>query len=524
VCGIGAPGRARAGARAGQSETAGVVRVAPPAPAWDERERVAELAARRARVAEFVGPNSLLVLLSAEPRVYTGDVDYEYRQENNLYYLTHLNQPRATLVLMPGHGRHRELLFMPRPNPAREVWDGRMYTPEDARRLSGVSEIWEAGEFEPFMAAVLERKPYRPKPESVLLSAEGDGARRNSDPAQSHATAATGYQTLFAAMTRKEASLFLLRPDGGDGREFRREQAAAARWSKSDSGLTVRSAWPAFVKLRQVKSPAEVRFIQHAVDITAEGIGRAMAAAPRARWEYELEAEVEYAFRRGNALVGYPSIIACGANATTLHYTESSAPCRPGELLLMDVGAEFAHYTADVTRTVPVSGRFTREQADIYNAVLAAQEAALLAARPGATLGDVHNAAVNSLKDSLLRLGLITDRNSTQHGLWFMHGTSHWLGMNVHDVGANGARLEPGMVFTVEPGVYVRTDALDRVPQTAEGRKFVEAVRPAFEKYRNIGVRVEDDVVITADGHRNLSAAVPRTVAEIERVMARAAK
>ena len=273
-----------------------------------------------------------------------------------------------------------------------------------------------------------------------------------------------------------------------------------------------------------MKSPAEVRLIQHAVDITGEGVGRALAAAPRAKWEYELEAEIEYAFRRGGALVGYPSITGCGANATILHYSESTGPCRPGDLLLMDVGAEFAHYSADVTRTVPVSGRFTPAQADIYNAVLAAQEAALRDARPGARLSDVHNAAVNSLKESLLRLGLITDRNSTQHGLWFMHGTSHWLGMNVHDVGANAARLEPGMVFTVEPGIYVRADALERAPKTAEWRKFAEAVRPAFEKYKNIGVRIEDDVVITTDGHRNLSASVPRTVSEVEAAMSRAAK
>ncbi|HEY9285683.1 MAG TPA: aminopeptidase P family protein, partial [Pyrinomonadaceae bacterium] len=487
----------------------------PPAPVWDERERLAELAARRARVAEFVGPNSVLVLLGAEPRVYTGDVDYEYRQENNLYYLTHLNQPGARFVLMPGHGRHREVLFLPRPVPAREVWEGRMYTAEAAMRLSGVNEIWDAGEFEPFMRALLERKPFRPKNESVLLAV----AARSGPGSGGSAADPVGYDTIFAAMGRKESSLYMLTPGAGEAREFRQEREAAARWAKPDSGLTPRSAWPIFVRLRQVKSPAEVRLIQHAVNLTARGIGRALAAATRSGWEYQFEAEIEYAFRSGNARVGYPSIVACGENATILHYTESSGQCRDGELLLMDVGAEYGHYSADVTRTVPVSGRFTPAQAEIYNAVLAAQEAALRAARPGATLSDVHNAAVRSLKESLLRLGLITERNSTQHGLWFMHGTSHWLGMNVHDVGANDARLEPGMVFTVEPGLYFRADALERLPQTAEWRRFAEAVRPAFEKYKNIGVRVEDDVVITAEGHRNLSAAVPRTVAEIEAAM-----
>ena len=527
LCGLVGSGLAGAGAQGVRGEAAaGVGRGEPPAPAWDERERLAELAARRARVAEFVGPNSALVLLGAELRVYTGDVDYEYRQENNLYYLTHLNQPRAALVLMPGHGRHREVLFMPRRVPAREVWEGRMYAPAEAGRLSGVGEIWEAGEFEPFMRALLERKAYRPKKESVLLSASARGAGAapataapGGGSADGAAKDATGYEALFAAMARKESSLYMLTPGAGEGREFRQEREAAARWTKADSGMTLRSAWPIFVKLRQVKSPAELRLIQHAVDLTAVGIGRALAAAPRAGWEYQLEAEIEYAFRSGNALVGYPSIVGCGENATTLHYTESSRPCRPGDLLLMDVGAEYGHYSADVTRTVPVSGRFTPAQADIYNAVLAAQEAALRAARPGARLADVHNAAVNSLKESLLRLGLITERNSTQYGLYFMHGTSHWLGMNVHDVGANDARLEPGMVFTVEPGLYFRADALERVPQTAEGRKFAEAVRPAFEKYKNIGVRIEDDVVITAEGHRNMSAAVPRTVAEIEAAM-----
>ena len=503
------------------------MRPAPPAPVWDERERLAELASRRARVAEFVGPNSVLVLLGAEPRVYAGDVDYEYRQENNLFYLTHLNQPGTTLVLMPGHGRHRELLFLPRPNPAREVWHGRRYTPEQARMLSGVGEIWDAGEFEPFMNALLARRPYAPKNQAVLLSSSGRGAAAGEDTAAGAATGAAGvdgYETLFAAMGRKEASLFMLLPGGGVSREFRREKDAAARWATPDSGVAVKNAWPVFAKLRLSKSPAEVRLIQHAVDVTAEGIGRAMAAAPRSGWEYELEAEIEYAFRRRGAGVGYPSIVGCGANATTLHYEASTAPCRPGDLVLMDVGAEVEHYSADVTRTVPVSGRFTPAHADIYTAVLAAQEAAMRAAKPGAKLADVHNAAVESLKDSLLRLGLITERNSTQHGLWFMHGTSHWLGMNVHDVGANDMVLAPGMVFTIEPGIYVRADALDRAPKTEAGRRFAEAVRPAFEKYKNIGVRIEDDVVITPEGHRNLSAAVPRTIPDIESFMARAAR
>ena len=275
--------------------------------------------------------------------------------------------------------------------------------------------------------------------------------------------------------------------------------------------------------MRLRKSASEVQRLQHAVDITSEALGRAMAMAGRAEWEYEVEAEVEYTFKRRNAdFWGYPSIVGCGPNATTLHYNESQGRVKPGDLMLMDVGAEYDHYTADITRTFPVSGKFTPAQADIYNVVLAAQEAGMRAARPGATKSEVHNAATEVIKDGLLKLGLITDRNSMQYRMWFMHGTSHWLGMNVHDVGSGDPKLEPGMVFTNEPGIYIRGDALDYLPKTPENDKLIAAIRPAFEKYKNIGVRIEDDVLITADGHRNLSQAIPRTIADIEAFIARA--
>jgi Xaa-Pro aminopeptidase len=230
--------------------------------------------------------------------------------------------------------------------------------------------------------------------------------------------------------------------------------------------------------------------MQHAVDITIEGFRRSMAAARESRWEYEIEAEIDYVFKKRHAdNWGYPSIVGCGANATTLHYVESESPVRPGELLLMDVGAEYEHYTADVTRTYPISGKFSPAQTDIYNLVLAAQEAAFARVRPGAMFQDGHQAAVETIKDGLLRLGLITDRNSNQYRHWFMHGTSHFLGMNVHDVGLPG-KLEPGMVFTIEPGIYIRPDTLDNLPKTPENEKFIAAVRPAFEKYKSIGVRI----------------------------------
>ncbi|HYO99645.1 MAG TPA: aminopeptidase P family protein [Pyrinomonadaceae bacterium] len=518
---------------AGAPAAAAAIRVTPPAPVFDEQARVAELAARRARVAKEIGNQSLLVLFSGEPRVYTNDVDYEFRQENNLDDLTGLRQRRATLVLVPGHTATREILFIPRRNPAAETWTGRMYSPEEARAISGIGEIWEAGEFEPFMRALRMRRGYRPKDEAVLLSSLPAPAATPAPATPTGTTSAMlapqnapGFEALFAAMAQKTGALYLLIPGGeGDSREFRQEQAFAARWAQSSSGLTVRDAWPILTEMRLRKSASELQLLQHAIDITIEALGRAMAVAGRSKWEYEVEAEVDYTFKRRHAdNWGYPSIVGCGPNATTLHYEASEGPVKSDDLLLMDVGAEYGYYTADVTRTFPVSGKFTAAQADIYNAVLAAQEASMLAARPGNTFAEVNRASVEVIKDALLRLGLITDRNSFQYARFFMHGTSHWLGMNVHDVGALNTKFEPGMVFTIEPGIYIRPDALDNLPKTEESRKFIEAVRPAFEKYKGIGVRIEDDVVITADGHRNMSAALPRTLADVENFMARATR
>ncbi|MCA1593828.1 MAG: aminopeptidase P family protein [Acidobacteria bacterium] len=558
------------------------IRVAPPAPVFDDVARLAELAARRARVAEKIGPKAILVMFSAEPRVYTNDVDYEFRQENNLYYLTNLKQQGATLVLMPGNASMREVLFLPRRDPSKETWTGHMYGPEEARRVSGVSEIWDAKEFEPFMLAIRTRRAYRPQGDRVLASAMNASApssgttqpvtppvpksdqttaaasaatparpvngnapanmvtqnapSRDSTPAAAAgatpvnvnapaASAPAGFESLFAAMMQSDAQLYLLLPGGEDSREYRQEQDFAAKWARSAIGLNVRTAWPIFVEMRMRKSPSELQLLQHAIDISIEGHERAQAFAARAKWEYEVEAEIDYTFKRRNAdNWGYPNIVGCGPNGTTLHYEESQSQVRPNDLILIDSGAEYGHYTADVTRTFPVSGKFNPAQSDIYNVVLAAQEASFKAIRVGSSLPEVHNASVEVIKDSLLRLGLITDRNSDQYRIWFMHGTSHWLGMNVHDVGVRAAKLDTGMVFTVEPGVYIREDALDYLPDTPENRKFIAAVRPAFEKYKGIGVRIEDDVVVTTDGYRNLSGALPRTIQDIEAFMARARK
>jgi len=267
--------------------------------------------------------------------------------------------------------------------------------------------------------------------------------------------------------------------------------------------------------------------MQHAIDISTEAHERAWAAAANAKWEYEVDAEVAYTFKLRNAdNWGYPDIVGCGPNATTLHYEESQGPVKMGQLLLMDVGAEYDHYSADVTRTFPVNGTFSPEQAGVYQIVYDAQEAAAKAARPGANLSDVNRAATEVIKDGLLKLGLITDRNSGQYRIWFMHGTSHWLGMNVHDVGG-GEKFEPGMVFTNEPGIYVRPDALDYLPggwKQEDWEKFRAAIGPSFEKYKGIGVRIEDDMVITPEGVRWMTEALPRKISDIEEFIAKARK
>lgn len=296
----------------------------------------------------------------------------------------------------------------------------------------------------------------------------------------------------------------------------------AADWG-SGTGYRVRSASPIFADLRLRKSPMEITLMQHAIDITNEALQRAWVAAGSAKWEYEIDAEVLYTFKLRNAdHWGYPPIVGCGPNATILHYTESQSPLKPGDLLLMDVGAEYEHYTADVTRTFPVSGKFSSAQAEIYQIVYDAQEAAARATRPGATISDVDRAATEVIKDGLLRLGLITDKNSAQHRMWFMHGTSHWLGMNVHDVGSYGSKLEPGMIFTNEPGIYIGPDTLNNLPRTPESEKFIAAIRPAFEKYKNIGVRIEDDMLVTPTGVKWMTEALPRRLADIESFIARA--
>ncbi len=485
-------------------------------------DRLAELAARRREVARRIGNSGVLMLFSAEPRVYANDVDYPYRQENNLYYLTGIKQAGVTLVLVPGARTLKEILFIPRRDPWQETWTGRMLSTDQASAQSGVKEVWDSSLLDAFLRAIA------PRAEGVLDSR----APVTTAPAEMAAVWKDDLKSIVDLISADRGELFLLVPTESDSREYRQEQAFAARFSRIATGLSVRNAAPIFGEMRLRKSPWELALMQHAVDITSEAFHRLFAVAAPGLYEYEAQAEFEYTFRRRNAdNWGYPCIVGGGDNATTLHYITNQERVAEGSLLLMDCAAEYDHYTADITRTLPVNGRFTKEQADIYRIVYDAQMESIKMVRPGNLVGtrrdsvisptSVHGRAVEVVKEGLLRLGLITSKTNEEYRVWFMHGTSHWLGMNVHDVGDYRTPLAPNMVLTVEPGIYVRPDALDVLPKTPEMERFARAVRPAFERYKGIGVRIEDDVLVTEGEPRVMSSAIPSKLEDVEATMSR---
>jgi Xaa-Pro aminopeptidase len=493
-------------------------RIAPPAPKIAETDRLNELAKRRSEVLKRMGDKSVMALFSAEPRIYTNDVDYHYRQENNLYYLTGIKQNDATLLLIPGARQTKEILFLPARNQRAETWNGRMMSAAEASARSGIQAVWDSRLLNGFLAFLVPRA-------EAALAKRGNVSKPDEKLA---AQWQSEFPAVIEAIKAEQGEIYLLTPPRGDLREYRAEHELANQLTANPAGLKVKSAHPIFAELRQIKSPWEIKLLQHAVDITGEAFHRVFAAAAPGMYEYEVQAEFEYTFRRRNAdNWGYPCIVGAGVNATTLHYITSQDRLDDGNLLLMDCAAEYDHYTADITRTIPINGKFSKEQAEIYRIVYEAQEEAFKLARTGNLMNQgtatnsVHGRAAEVVKEGLLRLGLITSKENDEYRNWFMHGTSHWLGMNVHDVGVPGRALAPGMVFTVEPGIYIRPDALDWLPKTPENERFIKAIRPAFDKYKGIGVRIEDDVLVTPNGAVVMSAAIPRKLEDVEATMAR---
>jgi Xaa-Pro aminopeptidase len=383
--------------------------------------------------------NGVAILPSAEVRSIERDYpqDSNYREHNDFFYLTGLEAPGAWLVLVARKsGRDQAVLYLPARDSTMETWTGPRLGPgAEASRLTGIADVRPADRAEAEMR------------ELVL----GSGS-----PARSGA--------LYLSERRRQGSEF--RP------------------------VKIEDLDPVIARLRLVKDPDELSRLRRAIAITAEALKESMRVARPGLWEYELEAVIEYTFRRNGAeRVGFPSIVASGPNAVTLHYDENRRRVQAGELVVEDVGAEFGYYSADITRTIPISGRFTPRQRALYDLVLGAQQAAIDAVRPGTNLATLNRIARAYMRD---HSGDLCGSDSCLP--YFTHGLSHWLGMNVHDVGSFGTRLEPGMVLTVEPGIYIPSEG--------------------------VGIRIEDDVLVTPGGHEVLSHAAPRTADEIEQIMA----
>lgn len=428
---------------------------------------------KRPQLAEFMrrmSPNSVAIIPSAKEVTRSHDTTYRFRQSSDFYYLTGLDEPDSIAVVRPGYEEGEYTLFVRPRNPEQEAWDGPRAGVEEAKETYGADAAFPVEEFGAKLDALLTGTTnlyYR-------LGADRD---------------------LDDQIIRRLAHLRMM---------TRRGVVAP---------LTVTDLATLAHEMRRVKSDEEIALIERAAEITAEAHREAMRAAKPGMKEYEVEALIEYIFRKhGAAAASYGTIVGSGNNATVLHYVRNDATLADGDLLLVDAGAEYRGYAGDITRTFPVNNRFTKPQRDIYELVLQAQEACVAGVRPGVSMDELYDLSVLILTEGLVRLGLLQGEPSKliEEGAYkkfYMHKLGHYLGADVHDVGlyyADGkARpLEPGMVVTIEPGLYITKDAED-VPDV----------------YRGIGVRIEDDVLVTAEGNRVLTGDVPKRVGEIEELM-----
>ncbi|MDX1756845.1 MAG: Xaa-Pro aminopeptidase [Marinobacter sp.] len=430
-----------------------------------------EFAERRHKLMERMAPDSIAILPAAPERVRNRDVLHPFRQDSDFQYLTGFGEPDAVLALIPGREHGESVLFCKERNPEKELWDGFLVGPEGAIERFGLDDAFPISDIDDILPGLIEGRSrvYYPL-----------GKDHNFD------TQVMDWVKLIRSKVRTGAQ-----PPG----EF-----VALEHHLHD--------------LRLFKSANEIRAMARAGEISAEAHCRAMRRARQGGSEYQLEAELIHTFmNHGARSTAYPSIVGAGANACILHYIENSAPLKDGDLVLIDAGCELECYASDITRTFPVNGRFSEDQKAVYEVVLAAQYAAIEAVRPGNHWNHPHEAALRVLCQGLIDLGLL--QGTVEQALeeeaykpFYMHRTGHWLGLDVHDVGDYKVGeawrvLEPGMVLTVEPGLYIAPDNAEVDP-----------------RWRGIGIRIEDDVVVTRDGCRVLTEGVPKTVAEIEALMA----
>ena len=428
-------------------------------------------ARRRKQLMRIAGDDAILVLAAAPERIRSRDTHYPYRQDSDFWYLTGFEEPAAVLVLVPGRAHGEALLFCRERDPEREGWDGPRLGPERACEALDFDDAYPIDDLDDILPGLLEGR-------SRVYYHFG----RDTD--------------------------FDLKLIGWLNRV--REQVRHGAQPPHE----FLELGHLLDELRLFKSADELKLMQRAADIAMVAHVAAMRAVRPGMHEYELQAELEREFRRADAVPAYGSIVGAGANACVLHYVANNAPIRDGDLVLIDAGAEHRGYASDITRTFPANGRFSKEQRALHDVVGAAQTAALAQARPGVAYEAMHAAAVEALTEGLLRLGLLKGalrKNIADGGYkrFYRHKTGHWLGLDVHDVGdyrldGESRLLEPGMVLTVEPGLYVMPDDAG-----------------VAAKWRGIGIRTEDDVAITRDGHRVLTGKLARSADEIEALMAR---
>jgi len=414
-----------------------------------------------------MGSGAVAVFVGARLATRSNDTHFPFRQDSDFWYLTGFDHPDAVAVLRTDGGPPFTLFVQPRDETA-EIWNGYRPGVEGARESYGADEAHSIDDLLEQIPKIIER--------------------------------ADRIYWVLGRDTRLDQKLV-------EGRESQRQRSKQGVVPASEL-LDPRSI---VHEMRLVKEDAELAIMRRGAEITGEGHAAAAALAHEGTWEYELEAELASIFRRrGGSGPAYTTIVGGGANATILHYVSNDQLLREGQLVLVDAGVELEGYASDVTRTYPVGGRFEGAGKEIYEVVLAAQEAALEACRPGTTLPAIHDRTLHVLTEGLVSVGLL-DGDPEElvakeaYRPFYMHGTSHWLGLDVHDCGlyARGTdhrKLEPGMVFTVEPGLYVSARSGDDVP----------------EVFRGIGVRIEDNVVITQDGCENLTAHIPKRLGEIE--------
>jgi Xaa-Pro aminopeptidase len=433
----------------------------------------AEYRQRREQLMAKIG-NGTAIFGSAPMAVMHNDVEYTYRQDSDFYYLTGFNEPHAVAVIAPHHPEHKFIIFVQPKEREKEIWTGYRVGVDTAKTEYGADAAYLISELD-------EQLPQYLAPSDKIYYHMGRDEQLNNQVIKH-------WQRLLQSYGKRGTGPVAI----------------------EDPFLTLHP-------LRMIKSPAELESMREAARIAAIAHNHARKFAKPGVNEYEIEAEIEYIFRKHGAMgVAYPSIVATGANACVLHYIENNSELQDGDLLLIDAGCSVDYYNSDVTRTFPVNGKFTSEQKILYELVLDAQMASIEQVKPGTTWKDFHHTSVQIITEGLVNLELLTGDVDTlieegKYKNFYMHGTGHWLGLDVHDVGIymNGAeswyQFQPGNIITVEPGIYISPDI-----EPAEGQPAID------DCWKGIGIRIEDDVLVTATGNEVLTAAVPKFVEDIE--------